>query len=70
METALSHGDILHCVDTGEYLILMGRKDREYPTNDPERYETSWDIVDLLNGNEFWEWEFVLEDEKVYERVA
>lgn len=67
MEAKLSHGDILHCVDTGEYLMLMERKDREY--NDDE-YEPSWDMLDLKFNRTWWEWEFVLDDEKVYERVA
>ena len=63
----LGHGDILRCADTGEHLFLVERKDREYGDG---KMEPSWDIIVLLINKTFWEWEFVLEDEVIYERVA
>lgn len=67
METPLSHGDILHCFDTGEHLLLLHRVDREWHTGE---FDPTWDMIDLLTGRTWWEWEFVLDDHKVYERVA
>lgn len=63
----IGHGDILHCEDTGEHFVLIERKEREYGDS---QMEPAWDILDLLTGKTFWEWEFVLEDDIIYKRVA
>jgi len=65
--TPLNHGDILRCTDTNEHLLLLKRVEREYGDG---QMEHSWDMLDLLFDRIFWEWEFVLEDEVTYERLA
>lgn len=68
MDNKLGIGDILYCDDTGEQLLLLGRRVMErFETN---RIDSAWDMVDLDSGNQFWEWEFVLEDSETYRVIA
>lgn len=59
--------DILYLEDTGEYLLLVERKLRE---QEDGRHDNTWDMVDIVSGVKYWEWEFVLEDSGQYERIA
>lgn len=60
--------DILYCEDTGEHLLLVKRKEMEH--NDSGRIDLAWDMIDIVSGSKYWEWEYVLEGSGQYERIA
>jgi hypothetical protein len=67
MSDTLRHGDLLLYTQTGEHFMLLRRGTKDFSD---EKEEIVWDILGLESGMEMWEWEFLLEDEVDYRRVA
>lgn len=67
MSDILRHGDVLLYVPTGEHFMLLRHGTKDFSGVEDE---SVWDILGLESGMELWEWEFVLEDEVDYRRVA